>query len=47
MTVTNITNDNGEVIVGILEKKSQDQLVLIVHGEQGTANYNNPTEQTP
>lgn len=39
MTLTNITNDNGEVIVGILEKKSKDQLILIVHGEQGTTTH--------
>lgn len=35
MTVTRINNDNEETIVGILEKKSQDKIVLLVHGEQG------------
>lgn len=35
MTVTRINNDNDETIVGILEKKSSDKLVLLVHGEQG------------
>ncbi|KAI9271123.1 hypothetical protein EDC94DRAFT_304306 [Helicostylum pulchrum] len=35
MTVTNIRNDKGENLVGILNKKDTNQLVLIVHGEQG------------
>jgi hypothetical protein len=35
MTVTSIQNDNGEAIVGILEKKTSDKIILIVHGEQG------------
>lgn len=41
MTVTRITNDNGEAIVGILEKKStnDNKIILIVHGEQGTITF--------
>lgn len=36
MTVTRIQNNNGEAIVGILEKKTLDKIILLVHGEQGT-----------
>lgn len=35
MTLTSILNDRGESIIGILNKKTADKIVLIVHGEQG------------
>jgi hypothetical protein len=35
MTLTSILNERGESIVGILNKKTTDKIILIVHGEQG------------
>ncbi|KAI7902352.1 uncharacterized protein BX663DRAFT_73259 [Cokeromyces recurvatus] len=35
MSLINISNDDGEAIVGILNKKTMDKIILFVHGEQG------------
>lgn len=35
MTLTSIVNEDGETIIGILNEKSNDKIILIVHGEQG------------
>lgn len=35
MTLTSIANESGETIVGTLNEKSNDKIILIVHGEQG------------
>lgn len=39
MTVISVQNDSGETIVGILEKKTKDKIILIVHGEQGKIRF--------
>lgn len=39
MTLTSISNESGETIVGHLLEKSNDKIVLIVHGEQGKCLY--------
>lgn len=35
MALTSIINESGETIVGHLLEKSNDKIILIVHGEQG------------
>lgn len=39
MTLTNIVNEKGETVIGVLTEKTRDKIVLIVHGEQGSFSF--------